>query len=668
MKRTLKPWIAFVLLAGSACVAPQAERTTAPDPGEDFFLHVNQDWMGANPIPAAYGSWGVFHEISERNKVVLREILESAAEQRLTADGLTEQLGTFWASGMDAATAEARGIESIRPYLDHIAAVDGREALAQVVGELQMINVGVLFGLGAEADFENSTQTITFIMPGGLGLPEKDYYFREDEESARLRAQYLAHMATMFTLAGDSATDAAASAQRVYDLELLMATDTLGALEYRNPQTLSNKIPTAEMTDDIMPTFAWDHYFQAMGIPKQPVVNLVGPSYFRALDALLKEQDLRTWRDYLRWHLITRSAPYLNEALVAEDFDFYSRKLSGTQENRARWERVLSSANGAMGDALGQAFVAETFSPEAKQVAKTMVADLLDAFRTRLQALPWMTDATKVRALEKLDSFTVKIGYPDKWRDYSGLQMDGDTWIENIFAASIFNNRFQVAKIGKPVDKTEWGMSPQTVNAYYNPLANEIVFPAAILQPPFFGLEQSLAQNYGSMGAIIGHEVTHGFDDMGSQFDAAGNLSDWWTEADRKEFNARTAVLVAQFNAYVAIDDLHVNGELTLGENIADLGGLQMAHLALHNRMEKNGSEAAITDSLDREFFRSWARSWRENTRPESLKLQVNTDPHSPNRFRANGPLGNLPMFAEAFHLDESSTMVREASDRAEIW
>lgn len=668
MIRTLKFWIPFAFLVGSVSAAPQAQQESSAAPGEDFFLHVNREWMDANPIPAAYGSWGVFHEISERNKGVLRRILESAAAERDPSDRLTRQLGTFWASGMNAEITEARGIESIRPHLARIAAVDDPQSLAQVVGELQMINVDVLFGLGAEADFEDSTQTITFMMPGGLGLPEKDYYFREDEESAVLRNQYRLHMAAMFTLAGDPPDKAAAAAQRVYRLELLMAKDSLGALEYRDPQTLSNKIPTTEMTEDIIPSFAWDQYFSAIGIPAQPVVNLVGPSYFRALDKLLQEQDLQTWRDYLRWHLITRSAPYLNEALVAEDFDFYSRKLSGTQENRARWERVLSSANGAMGDALGQAFVAETFSPEAKQVAKTMVGDLLEAFRIRLQALPWMTEATKVRALEKLDSFTVKIGYPDKWRDYSGLELHGETWIENIFAASLFNNRFQLAKIGKPVDKTEWGMSPQTVNAYYNPLANEIVFPAAILQPPFFGLDQPLAQNYGSMGAIIGHEITHGFDDMGSQFDAQGNLSDWWTESDREEFNRRTAVLVAQFDGYVAIDDLHVNGELTLGENIADLGGLQMAYLAFHNRLKKGDAMVDTTNSQDQEFFRAWARSWRENTRPESLKLQVNTDPHSPNHFRANGPLGNLPMFAEAFRLDASSNMVREASERAEIW
>lgn len=403
---------------------------------------------------------------------------------------------------------------------------------------------------------------------------------------------------------------------------------------------------------------------QAIGVDQQPVVNLVGPKFYRNLNTLLGSEDLGTWKEYLRWHLITRSAPFLSEVFVEEDFDFYTRKLSGAEINQERWERVLGSANGAMGDALGQAFVKETFSPEAKEVALVMVGDLLDAFGSRLSQLEWMSDETKVRAHEKLASFTVKIGYPDKWRDYSALKMDHESWIGNVFAANRFNNQFGLAKIGKPVDKAEWGMSPQTVNAYYNPLANEIVFPAAILQAPFFSLDQTLAENYGSMGAIIGHEITHGFDDMGSQFDASGNLSNWWTETDREEFDRRTAILVEQFDSYVAVDDLHVNGSLTLGENIADLGGVQMAYLALQMR-ESLTSEQPNSDQV---FFMAWARSWRENARPEGLKLQINTDSHSPNHFRANGPLSNFPAFAEAFNLTDDSPMVREASSRVEIW
>jgi len=641
-----------------------ALQNQVPSPGEDFYLYTNQAWKNTNPIPDAKGSWGVFHEINEGNKVILHKIMVDAGAAGLSSDSITLQLGALWNSGMDTAAIEAAGVESIRGYLDRIDSIDNAAALATVVGELHMMNVDVMFHLGPEADFENSTQTIAFMDPAGLGLPEKDYYFREDEASVELREQYVVHIGRMLELAGASAKDSQASAARIYALELALAEQSLAAVEYRDMEVLANKIPAEELVYEITPNFDWLAYVDAIELEHQSVVNLVGPRFFHNLNTMLETEDLGTWREYLRWHLISRSAPFLNDAFVEERFDFYARKLSGVQKNQERWERVLGSANDAMGDALGQAFVAKTFSPEAKTVALTMVDDLLDAFRGRIDQLEWMTAETKVKAQEKLSSFTVKIGYPDKWRDYSGLEMNNGSWIGNVFAANRFNNQFDLAKIGKPVDPTEWGMSPQTVNAYYNPLANEIVFPAAILQPPFFGLDQSLAENYGSMGAIIGHEVTHGFDDMGSQFDAAGNLSNWWTEADREEFDRRTAILVEQFDNYVAVDDLHVNGSLTLGENIADLGGIQMAYLALKKRESMTSAES----NSDQVFFMAWARSWRENARPEGLKLQINTDPHSPNHFRANGPLGNFPAFAEAFHLDASSPMVREASSRVEIW
>ncbi len=668
MKLRLLPWIPLAL-AITACAGP-AHHAEQPsfNPGEDFYLYVNHDWLDANPVPPAYGSWGVFHEINERSKAILHEILVDAAANPNSQDALTQQLGRIWAAGMDTDAIEAAGVNSIRPYLDQIGQVDSHQALAQVVAQLHLVNVDVLFGLGAEADFEDSSQNITFIAPGGLGLPEKDYYFREDEESETLRKQYVQHIANMLELAGDSAEQAQAAAQRIFEMETAMATETLGAVEYRDPQVLANKIPSNELSKEIMPGFAWELYFEALGLDPQPVVNLVGPKYFRHLNGLLAQFSLADWRDYFRWHLITRSAPFLSSNFAEEDFDFFQRKLSGTQTNKERWERVLRSVNRSMGDALGKAFVARTFSPEAKVTAQQMVADLLAAFRGRIQELAWMTEETKAKALEKLDAFTVKIGYPDKWRDYSQLQLTGDSWVEMLFQAAIFNNRFDLAKIGKPVDKTEWDMSPQTVNAYYNPLANAIVFPAAILQPPFFGLEQSLAENYGSMGAIIGHEITHGFDDMGSQFDADGNLTNWWTDADREEFERRAQVLVEQFNAYVAIDDLHVNGKLTLGENIADLGGLQMAYRAFQIRAAETPQPVVDGLTPEQQFFIAWARSWRANFRPEKLKLQVNTDPHSPDHFRANGPLGNLPVFAEAFHLGENAPMVRPASQRADIW
>ncbi|MCP4092357.1 MAG: M13 family metallopeptidase [Planctomycetes bacterium] len=675
MKLALRTSIPLALLVLTACAAPETKDECCngceSGLGQDFYSYVNQDWLDANPIPEAYGSYGVFHQINDGNKDVLHQILLDAADHRQDpgTSHLDRQLGRMWATGMDADGAEAQGTKAIRPLLERINLMNSRESFAKMVGHLHLINVNVMFGLGAEADFSDSTMSMTFIAPDGLGLPEKAYYFRDDEESELLREQYVAHMANMFELLGHSGADAQNAAERVMALELKLAEHTLGALEYRNPAVLANKITASEMTMEIIPGFDWATYFGAIGVDQQEFVNLVGPGYFEALDGLLAEVTMEDWKTYMSWHLLTTSAPYMASAFVDEDFDFFSRKLSGTPANRERWERVLGSVNGAMGEGLGQAFVAQTFSPEAKTLAETMVKDLLAAYRVGIDELDWMTDTTKVKALEKLSAFNVKIGYPDEWRDYSMLDLSGDSWLENVLIAREFNNRFNLAKIGKPVDKNEWGMSPQTVNAYYHPLHNEIVFPAAILQPPFFGLEQSLAENYGSMGAIIGHEITHGFDDMGSQFDAQGNMSNWWTDEDRAEFEKRAAVLVEQFNNYLVVDDLYVNGELTLGENIADLGGLKMAFAAFQMRSEMMGGLADV-DGLTpaQQFFTAWARSWRQNSRDESLKLQVNTDPHSPEKFRANGPLGNLPEFAEAFGLTSDAAMIREASDRASIW
>lgn len=675
MKLALRTSIPLALLALAACASPKTkeECCSGCESGmdQDFYSYVNQDWLDANPIPEAYGSYGVFHQINDGNKDVLHEILLDAADRREdpSTSHLDRQLGRMWATGMDAKAIEAQGTQAIRPLLERISLMNNRESFARMVGHLHLINVNVLFGLGAEADFSDSTMSMTFMAPDGLGLPEKDYYFRDDEESGLLREQYVAHMANMFVLLGHSEAEAKRAADSVMALELKIAEHTLSAIEYRDPSVLSNKIKASEMAMEIIPGFDWATYFDSIGVSQQEYVNMVGPSYFAALDTLLAEVTMEDWKTYMSWHLLTTSAPYMASAFVDEDFDFYSRKLSGTPSNRERWERVLRSVNGAMGEGLGQAFVAKNFSPEAKTLAETMVQDLLAAYRIGIADLDWMTDTTKAKALEKLNAFTVKIGYPDEWRDFSMLDLAGDSWLENVLIAREFNNRFNLAKIGQPVDKNEWGMSPQTVNAYYNPLGNEIVFPAAILQPPFFGLEQTLAENYGSMGAIIGHEITHGFDDMGSQFDAQGNMVNWWTEEDRAEFDKRAAVLVEQFNNYLVIDDLYVNGELTLGENIADLGGLKMAYMAFQLRAEQVGGLADVNGlTAEQQFFTAWARSWRQNSRPESLKLQVNTDPHSPEKFRANGPLGNLPEFAEAFGMTADAPMIREATERASIW
>lgn len=636
---------------------------------DDFYLAVNADWIATNPIPDEYGSWGVFHEINIRNQDLLLEILQeaSASYQKPGASHITKLLGTMYGTGMDENAAENYGVEAIRQELDLIDGMQSTADLPGILAYLHNIGVNALFGLGSEADFTDSSQTITFMAQDGLGLPEKDYYFREDNETLDLREAYVAHIARMLGLAGAGADQAADDAESILAFETMLADASLSAVEMRDMTVIANRIPIAEL-HALTPDFNWGTYQFALGLPAQPVANVVGPEYFLTWNNMLTEVPLPQWKAYLRWQLLTRSASYLSSDFVNEDFDFFGRKLNGRQAKSDRWKRVLGSVNGGLGEALGQAFVERAFTPEAKALALSMVDDLLAAYRIGLQDLAWMTPATREAALEKLASFTVKIGYPDEWQDFSELELQDGPWVRNVFTATAFQNAVDLARIGKPTDRSLWGMSPQTVNAYYNPLSNEIVFPAAIMQPPFFGLELTLAENYGAMGGIIGHEITHGFDDMGSQFDAQGNLVNWWTEEDLAEFEARSQILVEQFDAYVAIDDLHVNGELTLGENIADLGGIKMAYKAFQMRAAQEPQGMVNGYTPEQQFFRAWARAWRENTRPESLKVQVNTDPHSPNHFRANGPLGNLQEFADAFGLGEDSPMMRPISGRADIW
>lgn len=636
---------------------------------DDFYLAVNAEWMSTNPIPDEYGSWGVFHEINDRNQTMLREILEQAAVdyQKPGASHITKLLGTMYATGMDEQSAENFGVEAIRQELDMIEEIQSYTDIPPVLGYLHNIGANALFGLGSESDFTDSSQTITFLIQDGTGLPEKDYYFRDDAESEDIREAYVAHIARIFGLAGANADQAADDAESILAFETMLADAGLSALEMRDINRLANRIPIEEL-HALTPDFSWESYQFILGLDPQPVANVVCPEYFLAWNQMLTEQPIQQWKAYLRWQLLTRSAAYLSSDFVSENFDFFGRKLSGRQAQSDRWKRVLGSVNAGMGEALGQAYVERAFTPEAKELALTMVGDLLEAYRVSLQDLAWMTPTTRKAALKKLDSFTVKIGYPDVWQDFRELELQDGPWVRNVFAATAFQNAVDLARIGKPTDRSLWGMSPQTVNAYYNPLSNEIVFPAAIMQPPFFGLELTMAENYGAMGAIIGHEITHGFDDMGSQFDAQGNLVNWWTEEDLAEFETRSQILIDQFNAYVAIDDLHVNGELTLGENIADLGGLKMAYKAFQMRAAEDPQSMVDGFTPEQQLFRAWARAWRENTRPESLKVQVNTDPHSPNHFRANGPLGNLQEFADAFGLHQDSPMMRPRSERAEIW
>jgi predicted metalloendopeptidase len=635
-------------------------------PQDDFNKFVNGGWIKANPVPAAYGSWGAFNEVDEQNKIVLHRILEkeAKAEHRMPIE---QQVGDFYASGMDEAAIEAAGIAPLQPEFARLSGIKTMADVQASVARLHRVAVNACFGFASEQDPKNSVMMISAGAQAGLGLPDRDYYFRDDEKSKLLREQYVAHVARMLVLAGDQPAAAQSEAQAVMKLETALAKGSKTRVELRDPVANYHKMSQEDL-QKLTPRFDWKAYFAVLGLAQPGDVDVGQPEFFQAFDAELGKTTIADWQTYLRWHLIHAAAPYLNAAIVNENFDFYGKKLTGRQQLRDRWKRVLDTVDGSIGEALGQLYVAECFPPESKARMMRLVSNLRAALRERLQTLEWMDVPTRAAALKKLDAFGVKIGYPDKWIDYSKLTVDRGPYVLNVLRADEFNVQRDLAKIGKPVDRTEWDMTPPTVNAYYNPNMNEIVFPAGILQPPFFDAKADDAVNYGGIGAVIGHEMTHGFDDEGRQFDPQGNLADWWTPESTARFKERTQAIIKQFNGYVAIDDLHVNGELTQGENIADLGGVKLAYAALQKALAGQPRAAIDGYTPEQRFFLSWATVWHESVRPETERLLVNTDPHSPPKFRINGPLSNLQEFATAFDVSEGVPMRRQAGERVAIW
>jgi len=638
-------------------------------PCADAYQFTSGAWLVANPVPPEYSSWTVFREVAERNNLVLKQILEEAvANEGAPKGSITQLVGDYYCSCMDEARAEAEGIAPLAPEFARIAAVTDAAGLQELLAHQHAQGNGQLFAFFADQDAGDATQVIAQAYQGGLGLPDRDYYTRDDERSVKLREEYLAHVTRMFGLLGEDGPTAAAHAADVMQIETRLAQASLTNVELRDPQASYHRMSLAEAAA-ATPGFDWALFLQRVGAGPVSVINVAQPEFFKEAGTMLGEVPLDQWKTYLRWHLAHDYAPVLSDAFVNENFAFFGTTLTGQQELQPRWKRCLQRTDRALGEALGQAYVATTFTPKAKAKASEMVANLQAAFRDRLNAATWMSEDTRRQALQKLESFTPKIGYPDTWRDYSSLTTDRGSFALNVQRADAFEFRRSMAKIGKPVDRGEWGMSPPTVNAYYNPALNEIVFPAGILQPPYFGEAQDDAVNYGAMGAVIGHEMTHGFDDQGSQYDAQGNLRDWWTEADRAEFMRRAGVVEQQFNDYVAIDDLHVNGALTLGENIADLGGLTIAYEAYLKSLQGKPEPPPIDGFTHQQrFFLAWAQAWRTNMKPEALRLMVNTNPHSPGRFRAIGPLSNMPAFFEAFGCKDGDAMVRPEAERALIW
>jgi predicted metalloendopeptidase len=658
-------------MSGPAHPIDAAHFDTETAASDDFYRHVNGGWLDANPIPPEYGAWGAGQMVHEHNQEILHRLLEEAAGRDDPKGSAGQKVGDYFAAAMDEAAVAAAGMRPLEPYLARIAAAGSVDDVRELVRDLQRVGVNALHALGVAPDFEDSEAYLVYLGQGGLGLPERDYYTRSDEQSEDLRRKYVAHVARQLANLGAHAAEgeAADAAEAILAFETRLAEASYTAAQLRDVPLTMNRHDVAAL-DELMPSFGLAGYARDLGVTS-PSVNVDNPGFFRALDVTLAETPMETLRDYLRWHLVRTYAMSLPPAFENEAFDFYGKTLGGQQEMKPRWKRALASASADIGELVAQLYVEEAFGEQAKQRCEEMVDHLLAAMERAIRKAGWMSDATREEALRKLGGFTYKIGYPDVWRDYSALEIERDSFVQNRMRCEAFEFARQLGRLGKQVDRTEWEMPAHIVNAYYHPLLNEIVFPAGILQPPFFYADADDAVNYGAIGAIIGHEITHGFDDEGSHFDAAGQLRDWWAEADRAEFMRRAEVLVSQFDGYEVLDGLHVNGPLTLGENIADLGGLKIAYDALLEALAS--ADPAAREPVDgftpeQRFFLSWATVWRTNYTDEYLHLIVQSDPHSPARARVNEPLSNLPAFAAAFGIDGGSPMARDAASRADVW
>lgn len=667
--------LSLLALGASALVAAPPFDPANMDPKTpahvDFYKFVNGTWMEKNPIPPEYNIWGAGTELQDRNLTSLRDLAEAASKEKGAAKGSTRQLvSDFYGSGMDEAAIEKAGATPLAVEFKAIADVKEAKALARQLGKLRSLGTNVGFLFYADQDARESTQIIAQLEQGGLGLPDRDYYVKDDDDSKKQRDGYQAHVAKMLVLLGDKPEAAADAAKRIMALETELAKASMTRVERRDPVKTYHKLTLAEVKS-ALGDFDFDAYIAGTG--RAPIVNAVvaQPEFLKAMGRLVKSTPLDDWKQYLRWHLVHQTAPFLSKAFVEEDFAFYGKTLTGAKELKPRWKRVIAVLNVEIGEALGQMYTEKYFPPAAKARMLDLVTNLRVAMAERIYKADWMSETTKREAIKKLLSFTVKIGYPDKWRDYSKLNIDRSSYVQNYLRAQAFEFARTMDKLGKPLDRTEWLMSPPTVNAYYNPPMNEIVFPAGILQPPFFSQEADDALNYGGIGMVIGHEITHGFDDQGRQFDAAGNLRDWWTKEDGDAYNARAKVIVEQFNEYVVIDGMKVNGELTQGENIADVGGLKIAWDAFQIALGRDpAAREKKTDGFTPEerFFLGYAQIWRQNVRPETVKLRLKTDPHSPGYLRVNGPLSNLPEFARTFKCPADSPMVRPEAKQVRIW
>ncbi len=676
IKKAVKLSAFMALLAIAACKTESKEEKeltsgiltqymdTLVKPGDDFTAYVNGTWVKNTPIPDDKASYGVGYIVYEESEENVKKIIEESSEGDF-ADGSDEQkVGDLFKSYMDLEKRNEIGVAPLKAEFDKIAGINSYDDLATYFAYANKMGINVPLGLFVYQDFKDPTIYTVYAWQSGLGLPDREYYLQEDDRSKEIRSKYVMHIEKMFDLAG--LPDAAASATAVMALESKLAAKHLEKEKTRDLVSLYNMFPVDTLSN-IMPKFNWTAFLSEAGLADQQKLGILMLDYTKALDGIITSTDLDTWKTYLKWGVVDANASRLNEALDQQNWEFYSKELRGTKEQRPLWRRGVSVVNGTMGEMVGKVYVKKHFPPEAKERMEILVDNLLKAYEASIKELDWMSEETKVEALDKLSKFTPKIGYPDKWKSYD-FEIKEDDLFGNMMRSRIYEYNRELAKLGQPIDKDEWGMTPQTVNAYYNPTLNEIVFPAAILQPPFFDLNADDAVNYGAIGAVIGHEIGHGFDDSGSTFDGDGAMRNWWTDADKEEFKKRTGALVEQYNQFEVLPGVNVNGEFTLGENIGDLGGLSIALKAY--KMALSGEEAPVMDGFtgEQRVFIGYAQAWRSKARDESLRMQISTDPHSPADLRVNGIVRNVPEFYTAFNVQEGDSLYLAPEKRVKIW
>jgi putative endopeptidase len=638
------------------------------DPCTDFYEYANGAWRASNPIPASMDRWSRRWAAGEANKDQLRTILDDVSAKPSQPKGSINQLvGDFYGACMEVATVNQAGLKPMQPLLSDIDSIKDQTSLQKMIGRLQDIGIAVPFGLSAASDNHNPSEVLADISARGLGLPDRDYYVKTEERFQQARAKYLIHVANMMKLAGYSDGDAQKAAAVVMQFETELAKATLDNVARRDPEATDHKTTFAEL-QKLAPQFDWNGYFQAAKLPEIPL-NVQEPKFLEEFNRQLTATDLAAWKIYLKWQLLHAAAPYLSQPFVEENFDFYQKTLAGVNEQKPRWKQCVEATDQFLGEAVGQEYVARYFPPEAKARAQEMVKNILVAMSETVNQLDWMSPETKKKAQEKISTFNVKVGYPDKWKDYSSVSISRGAFFEDVVAASTFQVTDDWSTIGKPVNRGRWGMTPPTSNAYYNPLLNEIVFPAGILQPPAFSVKATDAVNYGAIGVVIGHEISHGFDDEGAQFDAQGRLNNWWTADDLKQFQTKTGCVVKQFDGYYIEPNIHHNGKLVLGESIGDLAGVKIAFLAFQNS-QKGKAPAPTIDGFtpDQQFFIAWGQFRGDETRPETQRLMVQGDPHPVAKFRVIGPLSNFPPFEKTFACKADSSMVRPESERCVVW